>query len=109
MTPRERYAEKLKVFGAAPCCPVPLMLPNPTCDWHGYRSLLVALSDVDLPDTVLEQVLTVETQAQVHALVYVRKTLVATAQEETATGHDPLAVITTLVRDLNALIAALEK
>lgn len=108
-TAQEALARKEALFGERPCCDVPYREPNPECDWHRYRSLMVTLADLGLPEEVCAQALECETQAQIHALVFIRKSLIATAQEETAKGYDPLEVMAKLVDSLNTLIADLGK
>jgi hypothetical protein len=96
-------------YGAEPCCAIPLDQEAPDCPWHSYRSLMVLLADQELPEEVCARVLRVETAAQVHALEFVRRTLVATAQEEAAMGYAPMEITAKLVHRMNQLIQDVRK
>jgi hypothetical protein len=91
-----RYVEE-------PCCAVPLDEESPECWRHGYRSLMVKMAEL------LPHVHQVETQAQVHALEFVRRDLVATAQQEAADGYSGIEVMEKLVHRLNQLITKMKE
>lgn len=104
-----QLGQKRVQYAFEKCCAVPLSEENPDCVRHGYRSLTSRLAILALPEEVCAHALVVETSAQVHALEFVRRTLVATAQEEAADGYSGIEVMEKFVERLNQLIAQIEK
>lgn len=109
MNAQEKLAGKPSFYTQNPCCAVPLSFENPDCVWHGYRSLMVSLAAHDLPEEVCADALRVETRAMVHALEFVRKTLVGDAQVQAVQGESPVVMMSQFVDGLNHLIAQLER
>lgn len=108
MTASDEYAARIAEWKAAPCCAVPLMLPNEDCWKHEYRGLVVDLADAGLRPEVRARALRLETAAMVRALVWHRDTAMLAALEEAGKGTSALDVLVALQHRLNRLIAQLE-
>lgn len=109
MNARERLALKPLAYATKPCCAVPLTQENPDCVWHGYRSLMVELSQFSLSEEVCAHALTVETRAQAHALRFFRDgALKDAARQALTTSVTAEELIAQLLVAANQLIATLE-
>lgn len=108
----DELAAKEQQYRKDPCCAVPLVLPNPDCDRHAYRGLVVdlarALDRSGTTDALCARVLRLETDAMVRVLKWFRETTLATAAQEVAKGYAAEEVHVKVMDHLQQLIASLE-